>query len=140
MDLQSVKAHLESLTVSDAKRFISDLETFVVELEERGKQEAALAIKKCAEEAGLTVAELIKFLGGDVAKKSKKEGGKRTSTTFDFLYKGKQYIFNRSGRESAEVAEICKLLNLEDKKALVSLLSSNKHKELGITDLKITTN
>ncbi|MFV8908837.1 hypothetical protein ABQ333_26835 [Serratia fonticola] len=135
MDLQSVKTHLESLTVSDAKRFITDLVAFGNELEERGKKEAALAIKKRAEEAGLTVEELFKFLGGDVTKKSKKEGGKRTSTIYELTYKGERYTVVNVGKSDSKTVELLAALKLATKKELFALLNDNKAGTLGITEV-----
>lgn len=135
MDLQSVKAHLESLTVSDAKRFINDLVAFGVELEERGKKEAALAIKKRAEEAGLTVEELFKFLGGDVAHKEKKDKKPRQSTRYELTYKGERYTVVNVGKSDSKTVELLAAVKIATKKELCALLNDNKAGTLGITEV-----
>ncbi|MEL5373825.1 hypothetical protein ABK864_03585 [Serratia marcescens] len=135
MNLDDIKKHLFSLSVPDAIRFVDQIVEYKDQLIETNKRKAAEAIRAQAENAGISVEELFKFLGGDVAKKSKKEGGKRTSTTYELTYKGERYTVVNVGKSDSKTVELLAAVKLATKKELFALLNDNKAGTLGITEV-----
>ncbi|BEN87063.1 hypothetical protein [Serratia marcescens] len=145
MTSDDVKAHMDTLSLSDLIRFVDGVNKYKDELVLKGKKKTAEDIKKQIESAGLTVEELSSLLGITAAKpeSEKSDRKKRESTTYSMTYKGKPYTVVNVGAANSEVKELLELItkncNLSEpltKRKLFEAIANNTAKDMfGITDL-----